>query len=170
MTIVDSIYGYENITPKIFFTSNVIFGAGLSIVGFIKDRFAKTDYSMWMYLIGAAGFFMYTIFLLDDLNIGIWQAQLICFIISLIYIFIGLMIQRKSFSIIGILGVIEYIMYLEIDNIEDNTTLLTSVILITGLIILYAGVIYSKNVDKLRDFIESKLPEKVKNYLPQNRV
>ena len=170
MTIVDSIYGYKNITPTIFFTSNVIFGAGLSIVGFIKDRFAKADYSMWMYLIGATGFFMFAIPLLDVLNIGVWQDQLICFVLSLIYIFIGLMIQRKPFSIIGIFGVIEYIMYLEIDNIKSNTTLLTSVILITGLIILYAGVIYSKNVDKLRNLIESKLPEKIKKSLPQNRV
>ena len=81
------------------------------------------------------------------------------------------MIQRKPFSIIGIFGVIEYIMYLEFENIKNNTTLLTSVVLITGLIILYAGVIYSKNVDKLRDYIQAKLfSEKVRNYLPQNRV
>ena len=80
------------------------------------------------------------------------------------------MIQRKPFSIIGIMGVIEYIMYLEFEHIEHNTALLTSVVLVTGLIILYAGVIYSKNVDKLRSFIESKLPEKVRNYLPQNRA
>ena len=125
---------------------------------------------MWMYLVGATGFFMYAMFLLDALNIGVWQDQLICFILSLIYMFIGLMIQRKPFSIIGILGVIEYIMYLEFDNIKNHTTLLTSVVLITGLTILYAGVIYSKNIDKLRNFIESKFPEKVRNYLPQNRA
>ena len=170
MTIVDFIYGYKNITPKIFFTSNMIFGAGLSIIGFIKDRLAKADYSKWMYFVGSAGFFMFAMFLLDALNIGIWQDQLICFILSLIYIFIGLMIQRKPFSIIGIFGVIEYIMYLEFEHIEHNTTLLTSVVLVTGLIILYAGVLYNKNVDKIRGFIESKLSEKIRNYLPQNRT
>lgn len=169
ITIVDFIYGYKNITPKIFFTSNMIFGFGLSIVGFIKDKLTKTDYSMWMYFTGATGFFMFAMFLLDTLNIGVWQDQLICFILSLIYIFIGLIIQRKPFSIIGIFGAIEYIMYLEFEHIEAETTLLTSVVLVTGLIILYAGVLYNKNVDKIRSFIESKLPEKVKNYLPQNR-
>jgi hypothetical protein len=170
LTIVDFIYGYKNITPKIFFTSNMIFGAGLSVVGFIKDRVAKADYSKWMYFIGSAGLFMYTMLLLDDLNIGVWQDQLICFILSLIYIFIGLMIQRKPFSIIGIFGVIEYIMYLEFEHIEHNTTLLTSVVLVTGLIILYAGVLYNKNVDNIRSFIESKLPEKIRKFLPQNRI
>ena len=171
MTIVDFIYGYKNITPKIFFKSNMIFGVGLSVVGFIKDRLAKADYSKWMYFFGSVGFFMFAIFLLDALNIGVWQDQLICFLLSLTYMFIGLLIQRKPFSIIGILGVIEYIMYLEFENIKNNTTLLTSVVLITGLIILYTGVIYSKNVDKLRDYIQAKLfSEKVRNYLPQNRV
>ena len=170
MTLVDFIYGHKNITPKIFFTSNMIFGAVLSIVGFIKDRLVKADYSMWMYFVGSVEFFMFAMFLLDALNIGSWQDQIICFILSLIYIFIGLMIQRKPFSIIGILGVIEYIMYLEFEHIEHNTTLLTSVVLVTGLIILYAGVWYNKNVDKLRSFIESKLPEKIRKSLPLNRV
>ena len=170
MSCVDFIYGWEKITDKIIFGSNLIFSAGLCCVGFLKDRLTKTDYSMWIYLAGAAGFFVSAILLLDELNIGVWQDQLIIFIISLIYIFMGLMIQRKPFSIIGILGAIEYIIYLEFDNIEDNTTLLTSVVLITGLIILYAGVIYSKNVDNLRKFIESKLPEKLRNSLPQNRA
>ena len=119
LTIVDFIYGYKNITPKIFFTSNMIFGAGLGAIGFIKDRLAKADYSKWMYFVGSAGFFMFTMFLLYDLNVGVWQDQLICFILSLIYIFIGLMIQRKPFSIIGIMGVIEYIMYLEFNNIKN---------------------------------------------------
>ncbi len=169
ITIVDFIYGYKNITPKIFFTSNMIFGAGLSVVGFIKDRLAKADYSKWMYFVGAAVFFMFAIFFLNDLDIGTRQDQLICFILSSIYMFIGLMIQRKPFSIIGILGMIEYIMYLEFENIQNNTTLLTSVVLITGLIILYAGVLYNKNVDKLRSFIESKLSEKIRKSLPQNR-
>ena len=170
LTIVDFIYGYKNITPKIFFTSNMIFGAGLGAIGFIKDRLTKADYSKWMYFVGSAGFFMYAMFLLDALNIGVWQTQLVCFILSLIYIFIGLMIQRKPFSIIGIMGVIEYIMYLEFEHIEHNTTLLTSIVLVTGLIILYAGVLYNKNVDKIRSFIESKLPEKLRQSLPQNRT
>lgn len=169
MTLVEFLYGYKNITNKIYFTSNIIFGAGLSIIGFIKDKLTKVDYSMWMYLIGAAGFFMFSMLLLDALNIGIWQDQLLCFILSLIYIFIGIIIQRKPYSIIGIIGVIEYIMYLEFDNIKNNVTMLTSVVLITGLIILSAGVIYSKNVEKMRDYIESKLPKKIRNYLPQNR-
>ena len=142
----------------------------MSIVGFIKDRLARADYSKWMYFVGSAGFFVFMIFLLDALNIGIWQDQLICFVLSLIYIFIGLIIQRKPFSIIGILGVIEYIMYLEFDNIKNNTTLLTSVVLVTGLIILYAGVLYNKNVDKIRSLIESRFPEKIRKFLPQNRV
>ena len=170
MIIVDFIYGWEKITDKIIYNSSLIFGIGLTIVAFIKDRLTNVDYSKWMYFFGSTGIFISVLMILGEYNLETWQMQFINFIISTIYILIGLLIKRKPFSIIGILGVIEYLMYLEMEYIEDNTTLLTSVILITGLFILYAGVIYNKNVDKLEKFIESKLPEKLRKYLPQNRV
>ena len=172
LMIIDSIYGYKNITEKILCWSSLVFGIGLNVIAFIKDKLTKVDYSKWMYFFGATGTWLAIYILLFDkydmTNEG--QIQFKLFLVNVVYLFIGIFIQRKPFSIIGLLGVIGYILYLEISNIQNHTTLLTSVVLITGLIILYAGVIYSKNVDKLRNFIESKLPEKVRNYLPQNRA
>ncbi len=169
MCIVDWIFGWQNMKDKIIVNSNIIFGIGLIIAAFIKDRLTKADYSKWMYFFGAV--FVYTeVLRLADMYTNIdWQMQLIILILSLFYLLIGLFIQRKPFSIIGLLGVIEYIINLEISHIKDNTTLLTSLILLTGLIILYAGVLYNKNADKLREFLESKLPKKIRNSLPQNR-
>ena len=82
---------------------------------------------------------------------------------------IGLLIQRKVFSIIGLLGAIEYIIYLETTAIKDNTTLLTSMILITGLMILYLGVLYNKKTKKWEKVLEDKLPQKIRMCLPKNR-
>lgn len=170
ITFIDFIYGWRNITVKIINISHLIFSIGLITVAFVKDRLTKVDYSKWMYFFGAIGIFTFTLTSLVDSNWELWQYQLVIFILSLIYILIDLLIKRKPFSIIGVLGVIECIIYLEFSNIENGTILLTSVVLITGLIILCVGVIYNKNMDKLQGFIESKLPEKVKIYLPQNRV
>lgn len=167
---IDFIFDFERLSTDAFCWINLIFWTGLLFIAFIKDHLTKVDYSKWMYFIGLIGFYL-SVFLLfaEHLN-SEWQYQLLNLIISLSYILAGLLIQRKPFSIIGILGVIEYIMYLEFSNLENNTILLTCVVLLTGLIILYAGVIYNKNVDILQNFIESKLPESVKKYLPQNRV
>lgn len=170
MTFIDFIYGWENITDEITYNTNLIFGIGLTIVAFVKDRLTKVDYSKWMYFLGTIGIFTFANIIFNNFTTELWQNQLASFILSLIYVFIGLLIQRKPFSIIGVLGVIEYIMYLEFSNMKDNTILLTSVVLLTGLIILYIGVIYNKNIDKLQNFLESKLPKNIKMYLPQNRI
>ncbi len=170
MSIIDWIYGWEKITPKIILISHLIFGLGLIAAAFIKDNLTKVDYSKWMYFWGAAGIFITAPMLCDEFGITTAITQLIVFCISIIYILVGLLLQRKPFSVIGILGIIEYIMYLEFSNIKENSTLLTCVVLITGLIILYAGVLYNKNVNKIKTYIENNLPEKVKKYLPQNRI
>ena len=180
LTIVDSIYGCQNITEKIFYWSSIIFGIGLNIVAFIKDRLTKVDYSKWMYAVGAVVTLWAICLLLyepttyyndtyyNEIITNKIQAKI--FLVNLIYLYIGLLIQRKVFSIIGILGVIEYILYMELSRIQDHTTLLTCVVLITGLIILCAGVLYNKNADKVEAFLEKMLPSKIRKYLPQNRV
>lgn len=112
ITFIDFIYGWENITEKIINISHLIFFIGLTIVAFVKDRLTKVDYSKWMYFFGAIGIFMFTLTNLTYFNLELWQCQLATFILSLIYILIDLLIKRKPFSIIGALGVIEYIMIL----------------------------------------------------------
>ena len=169
MSFVEYVYGCANITDEIIFNSIIIFGIGLTIVAFIKDKLTKVDYSKWMYFFGALGIFISIMLQLEKFDLDDWQCQLICFILSLVYFFIGFLIRRKPFSIIGLLGLIEYIIYLECSNIK-STTFLTSTIIITGLTLLYAGVVCNKNINKLERFIEGLLPKAIKNYLPQNRV
>ena len=84
-------------------------------------------------------------------------------------VLIGLLIRRKPFSIIGILDIIVYVLYLEVAHIKGGTILLTSVILTTGLIVLYVGVIFSKNINKIEAFLENVLPQGIRKFLPQNR-
>lgn len=168
MVIIGWIYGCEYVTGKIRDNSNLIFSIGLIIVGFIKDRFTKVDYSKWMYFFGSIMFFFSVFFILNCIKL--WETELICFVLSFLYIGIGLIIQRKAFSIIGIFGVIEYFLYLEFKHIEHSTTLLSSIVILTGLIVLYIGVLYSKNIDKIVNFVESILPPKIKTYLPRNRI
>lgn len=169
LSIVDWIYGWENITDNIISHSNLIFGLGLIIVGFAKDKTSKVDYSKWMYLFGATGTFMSILMILGINYVEPPQIQLIAYIISIVYIFIGQILKRKTFSIIGVLGFIEYILYLEGQLLEGYSTILSCVIIATGLITLYIGVIYNKNIDKIDAFCEKLIPQKIKKFLPQNR-
>ena len=164
--------GSKNWGIEISTWAGLIFAVALIIIAFIKDRLAKADYSKWMYLFGAIGLYQALIFIFNDYfnsEVAFGTVQIQVFILSTIYFIFGTIIQRKPFTIIGILGIIEYIMYLEFHYIKNNTTLLTSTILITGLLILYAGVLYNKNSDKIITLIEKLLPEKTRKYLPSNR-
>lgn len=161
-------------TIELFTNLFLIFSVVLVIIAFIKDKSARADYSKWMYLFGSLGIFysMISIFnnywIIPSSKNGHF-VQLDILIISLIYLFIGSLIQRKSFSIIGVLGIVEYIFYLEFHYIVGKPILLTSSILITGFIMLYLGVLANKNSEKIISFLESLLPSKVRNYLPKNR-
>jgi len=149
-----TILGDKVWNDSVLFTNfNLIFFAVLFITAFIKDGKANADYSKWMYFISAIGIFdtmvsifnkYYKIYVNDNI---VWPQ---IFILSVVYFILGTVIQRKPFTIAGILGMVSYIIYLEFQFIKNNTTLLTCFILITGLLILCAGVFYNKNIDKTR--------------------
>lgn len=148
----------------------LVLSIAIVIFAFVKDKTTKVDYSKWMYLFGAL-VFNYSI--LNILSSAIQSEpifQISIYILSIFYFFTGLLTQRKIFTILGILGVIEAIIYFEFYFIKDNTTLLTSIIIITGLITLYAGVLFNKYSKEINMFIENLLPEKIRNYLPKNRT
>lgn len=170
LTFIDLIGGFDVDEYRVFYASNLIFATILTIIAFLKDRLTKVDYSKWLYFFGAVGIFWSQIALLCPSRLENWQSQLVFFILSLAYVFVGLMLERKSFSILGVLGIIEYIMFLELYIIKDSMALFTSAMIMTGLIILYSGVVYNQNSDKLRSFIKSKLPEKIRKHLPQDRA
>ncbi len=152
---------------------NLLFFIILLQRAFIKDRLTPVDYSKWMYFVGALGLFPFLITFLCLFvfpNASFELVMLLGFCLSLVYFGIGTIIQRKPFTIIGILGIVGYIMYLEFTYITDNIILLNSTVIITGLLILYAGVLYNKNYMKIVEKIESLLPENLRSYLPCNRV
>lgn len=173
MTILHYFFG-DKLGDTILLTNfGLIFSIALILIGFIKDRQTEADYSKWLYFVGAIGLyetlfvFFNNYFDIIEANDNIVQFQ--TFLLSSIYFLFGILIQRKPFKIIGIFGIIEYIIYLEFHYIKDNTTLLTSFIIATGLLILYAGYLFHQNSDKITSSLENLLPMKIKQYLPQNR-
>ena len=163
----DNIYGTHSII-----NINFVFSIGLFIIAFIKDRRTEADYSKWMYLFSSIGIWgsMFVIFqnYFDKMPpIEVFQGEM--FVLSIAYCLCGALINRKPFSIIGILGIIEYIMYLEFNYLPEYTLIITTAVLVTGLLILYAGVLCHQNSAKISAFLEGLLPEKVRQYLPQNR-
>ena len=76
---------------------------------------------------------------------------------------------NSVFLIICILGIIEFFMYYEFLYFNESPILLTSLIILTGLGVLYVGTLYNQNSDKISRCVESMFSEKIINLLPQNR-
>lgn len=174
LTTIHYFIGNKLYTAKTLTHCYLIFNIVLFTIAFLKDKLTEIDYSKWMYFFSAIGIFQAMINIFVDyysseavISFKVFQAQ--CFLLSIIYCFLGLLIKRKPFTIIGILGIIEYIIYLEFHLITNNTLLLTSIISLTGLFILYIGVVFNRYSDKITSYFENFLPKNIRHFLPQYR-
>ena len=150
---------------------NFLFSLGLIITAFAKDKLTEIDYSKWAYIIGAILFYpsieLLIAYYFKHINVEIMQG--IVGLTGLIYIVLSLLLQRKVFMILGVFGLVGYIFYLEFKFITNAPILLPSVILITGLLIFYAGIWYHQNREKIDAFVESIIPQKIRHILPKYR-
>lgn len=141
-----------------------IYSTILLAVAFWKDRLTKVDYSKWFYLFGCFGIFYAVCKSFIETN----NLSLSICVLGIIFSIIGFLVQRKFITIIGLLSIIQYIFIFEGNHITSGIAL-TSARLITGLILLCIGVLYSQNIEKITTTIENIFPDEIKKYLPRNR-
>lgn len=150
---------------------NLLFSLGLIIIAFIKDRLTEIDYSKWSYIIGAILLYpsieLLVAYYIKNVNAEIIQGLI--GLIGLTYIVLSLLLQRKIFMFLGVFGFVGYIFHLEFKYITDAPILLPSVILITGLLIFYAGILYHQNREKINEFVDNIIPQKIRHILPKYR-
>lgn len=140
-----------------------IYSVLLFLIGFWKDKITKVDYSYWFYFIANLGF-VYSLSLYNK-----WENLLPIFVLGIIYVLIGTLIQRKFFTVIGILLIVPQIFSWEHNLFNNHPTGLTSAIIITGLLMLYVGVLYNRNIEKVTNSLESVFPQNIRKYLPRYR-
>lgn len=150
---------------------NFVFSSGLIITAFAKDKLTEIDYSKWSYIIGTVLFYPSVILLIVNYfkHINVEFIQALIGLIGLLYIALSLLLQRKVFMILGVFGLVGYIFHLEFKFITNSPILLPSVILITGLLIFYTGILYHQNREKVDEFIDSIIPKKIRHLFPKYR-
>lgn len=146
---------------------NLIFSISLIATAFKLDKKSEIDYAMWPYICGGFALY-YSITSILSYYIQNPYSEFTPFVfglVGLIYILASLIIKRKIFMILGVFGFVGYIFYLEFHFIENSPILLAAIILITGLLVFYAGIAYHQNKEKISSYIEKHLPEKLKKIL-----
>ena len=169
--LLSSFFKAESFITGVWLT--LVFSIALFLIAFIKDRASSVDYSGWLYYFSSGLFYLSLYILLGDIfSFDKLSLQLfIVGIFGLVYIVLGVLIQRGVFITLGTIGLLYYVFYLEakLINITKHPMLLSSIVLITGLLIIYSGIWYFNNKSKIEMFLEKCLPKTIIKYLPKNR-
>lgn len=160
MDIVPYFLG-EDVAWKQKYWISVCFGILLMALGFYLDRRKKEDYAFWSYLFGVISFFGGVGCLVWDKGEGV---LFLYFVINLIMMCFSILLRRNILMIFGALGVFGYFAHLAYKVFEDSI-LFPFVLSFVGLLIIYLGILYQKNLKWIEKNIFDILPKQIRNFL-----
>lgn len=128
--------------------------------GYLLDHRTREDYAFWLYLAGLLSFFLPAFsHFRESLGFGI---------IHLFFMLVAVLIRRRTFMVIGGLGLFVYLLHLA-NELFRETLIFPVALSAIGLVLILGGVAYAKRQDRIRDWILRKLPSGASAALPQNR-
>lgn len=138
------------------------FGLFTLLIAFWVDiRSSKSqDYAFWLYIFGVLTFW-------GGISAQHSDSELSKFIylcINLILILIGVILNRKVFLVFGALGTCFYLGYLAF-QVFKYSLLFPIILTVLGFTIIYLGMLWQKNENRLTEKMRSFLPESIKDLL-----
>ena len=165
MDLTPIIFGVDEFTWEQRKVVSLIFGLAMLIFTFFIDRRTKKDYAFWLYLFGMLCFWGG----LSSMDSNSELNRFIYFSINLLLIAISVLLNRKLFIVFGALGVYGYLFHLS-EIVFKDSLLFPVALSFFGISIIWLGIRYNKNKEKIDGFINSKLPAGFLKSLPPNRV
>jgi len=143
---------------------SITYGVIMLIIAFSIDSRKKVDYGKWLYIFGCVTFWggLSILYSLNEWSIFLY------FIINVIMMCAGTLLDRNVFIILGSLGCIMYIGHLAYSIFGDSSFFPIALVGF-GLSIVFLGWFCNKNHETIRRKIFVITPKAVINILPQNR-
>lgn len=164
MDITPMIFGEQAFSGKELQTVSLFFGLIMLIATYFIDRKTEKDYAFWLYLFGLLAFWGG----LSLMGSGSELGKFAYFCINIALVIISVLFKRKVFLVFGAIGAFWYLGYLSMEVFGDSL-LFPLALTVLGILIIWLGIKYARNQDKLEDLITSKLPKGLLNLLPPNR-
>lgn len=143
---------------------SMVFGGLLTFVSFLVDRRTKEDYAFWGYFFGVLTFWLsFTV-----MGKGGEAGLFVYFLVNVALMFVSVVLQRRIFLVAGTLGAGGYLVYLA-NEIFQNSMAFPLVLSAMGVAVIYLGIIYHRNRDKIENAVMSILPAGLVKSLPHNR-
>lgn len=165
MDMTPLLFGQKSWTWEQYQYVSIFFGALMLLGAYCIDRKTKEDFAFWMYQFGLFSFwFGASSFIWGKPEL--WQSLWCLLNVSLFLC--SVLLKRKVFLVFGSLGILGYLGHLSYELFKDSY-IFPFVVSIIGLGIIFAGVFYQKNQEKIERFILRVTPSTIINLLPQNR-
>ena len=140
---------------------SVIFGLIMIVSSYFADQKFKEDYAFWGYLFGLMTFWGGLTSMDSNSEIG----KFIYCMINLFLVFVSVLIERRAFIVFGALGVNIYLGHLAFKVFEDSL-LFPIALSMLGVGIIFLGIKYQKNKEKIEHGLKKNLPTFLLNLNP----
>jgi len=115
-----------------------------------NDKKTSEDYSHWLYIFGATMLWGVIISILAQFRWDNEFAYFLTAIFNFAYMFTSIVLKRKVFMVWGAIGFWTYLGHLAFKIFKD-TPIFPIVLVIFGLLVIFFGIYYSKNCNKLEN-------------------
>jgi hypothetical protein len=144
---------------------SLLFGAVVLVFAYLVDRRTREDYSFWLYLFGTMAFWGGLSLMESD---GEAKKFLYC-LVNVGLMFVAILLRRKVFMVFGSLGVFGYLGHLSWSVFQDSM-MFPFVLTLIGIFIIFLGVQYQRNQEKIAEAVLRLIPEGIRELLPPERA
>lgn len=160
-------------------SAGAIYGLAFSIAllaaAYKTDRKYSVDYAKWLYITGCMLLYIsFSELVFDIFGAGQhdYLRRFVMLLFNLLLLIMSVLIRRNIFLLSGGIGFFVYIVDLEISYLSelkaDSFVKITCVI-ITGLLAVFAGIVYKNHFGKVEAAVEKLVPAKFRKNLPKYR-
>ena len=137
---------------------------GLLMIGlafWVDVRARKSaDYAFWLYIFGVLAFWCGLTFQHSDSEL----TKFLYFCVNLFMIGVGVLLVRRVFVVFGAIGSCVYLTHLA-ENVFRDSWLFPISLTAIGLVVIYLGVLWQKNEERLTTKARGFLPKPIKELL-----
>lgn len=138
------------------------FGVVILLIAYLIDQRTEEDYAFWGYFFGVLSFW-------GGLSLLDHEMDKISYCLTnIVFILCAILLQRRIFLIFGVSGIFIYIGAL-FGLYFTESALFPIILSLIGIVIIFLGIVYHKNHQKVEQLILNSLPEWIKKGLPKAR-
>ena len=138
------------------------FGLVLLLISYLIDLKKKPQFAFWSYFFGTITFWGALTALCFDKGEPV---LFLYFLINISLMIKSVLLKRKVLLVFGTIGAFFYLSYLA-HNLFIDSIQFPFVLTLLGLAVIYLGVLYQKNVERIEKKLIGMVPRRLRSLLP----